>query len=68
MMRRQDAIKQNKKTIAEYCYINDKLLGGMDCKISFDTGASKTFMSKTFHINCPSLHSLPVFVSKTKNI
>ena len=25
-------------------------------------------MCKTFCLNCPSLHSLPTFVSKTKNI
>ena len=27
-----------------------------------------SLMSKTFYLNCPSLHSLPQFVSKTKNI
>ena len=31
-------------------------------------GASKSFMSKTCYLNCPSLHSLPKFVLKTENI
>ena len=26
------------------------------------------FMSKRFYLNCPSLYSVPKFVSKTKNI
>ena len=33
-----------------------------------DTGTNKSFMSKTSHLNCPSLHSLPRFVLRTKNI
>ena len=40
----------------------------MDCMILLDMGVSKSFMSKTFHLNCPSLHSLPKFVFRTKNI
>ena len=43
-------------------------MNGIDCKILTDIGASKSFMSKTFYLNYPSLYSLPVFVSRTKNI
>ena len=45
-----------------------KLLDGTDCKIFLDKGASKSFISKTFYLNCPSLHSLPMLVPKTSSI
>ena len=68
-MKRQDELKAEYKTpIMENCYIKGKLLDGTDCKVLFDTGASKSFMSKTFHFNSPSLHSLPNFVSRIKSI
>ena len=54
--------------ITEDCYMHGKLLGGPDCEMLPDTGTGKSFMSKTLHINCPSLHSLPKLVSKTKNM
>ena len=54
--------------ITEDCYIQGKLLDDTDCKILLDAGASKPFISKTFYLNCPSLHSLPKFVLRTKNI
>ena len=68
-MIRQDELKVEQKiTITEDYYIPGKLLDGTDCKILLDTGAGKSFMSKTFCLNCLSLHSLPKFVSRTKNI
>ena len=33
-----------------------------------DTGASKSFMSKSYYMCCKSLHSLPKFASKTQRI
>ena len=33
-----------------------------------DTGASKSFMSKSYYMCCTSLHSLPKFASKTPRI
>ena len=33
-----------------------------------DTGASKSFMSKSYYMQCKSLHSLPKFASKTQKI
>ena len=33
-----------------------------------ETGVSKSYMSKTFYLNSPSLHSLPTFVLRMKNI
>ena len=45
-----------------------KLLDGMECQILLDTGASKSFMSKSYYICFKSLHSLPKFASKTRRI
>ena len=33
-----------------------------------DTGASKSFMSKSYYMHCKLLHSLPKFASKTQRI
>ena len=44
------------------------MLDGTNCKVLLDTGGSKSFMSTTFYLNCPSLHSLPKFVSKAKHV
>ena len=37
-------------------------------QLLLDTGASKSFMSKSFYMQCKSLHSLPIFASKTQRI
>ena len=52
--------------ISEHGYILGKLLDGMECQLLLDTGASKSFMSKSFYMQCKSLHSLPEFTSKTQ--
>ena len=45
-----------------------KLLDGTECQILLDTGASKSFMSKSYYMHYKSLHSLPKFASKTQRI
>ena len=45
-----------------------KLLDGTGCQILLDTGASKSFMSKSHYLHCKSLHSLSKFASKTQRI
>ena len=45
----------------EQGYTVGKLLDGMECQILLDTGASKSFMSKSHYLHCKSLHSLPKF-------
>ena len=45
-----------------------KLLDGIECQILLDTGASKSFMSKSHYLHCTSLHSLPKFASRTQRI
>ena len=51
----------NGMTVAE-------LLNGTECHILVDSGATKSFMSKHFYLNNKCLHSLPKFISDTKNI
>ena len=45
-----------------------KLLDGTECQILLDTGASKSFISKSHYMQCKSLHSLPKFASKFQRI
>ena len=54
--------------ISEQWYTMGKLLDGTECQILLDTGASKSFMSKSYYMCCTSLHSLPKFASKTQRI
>ena len=43
-----------------------KLLDGTECQILLDTGASKSFMSKSHYLHCKSLHSFPKFALKQR--
>ena len=45
-----------------------KLLDRSECQLLLDTGASKSFMSKSYSMHCKSLHFLPKFASKTQGI
>ena len=54
--------------ISEHGYTSGKLLDGTDCELLLDTGVSKSFMSKSFYMQCKSLHSLPKFASKMQRI
>ena len=40
----------------------------MKCQLLLDTGASKSFMSKSCYIHCKSLHTLPKFTASTQKI
>ena len=55
-------------TISEHGYTSGRLLDGTECQLFLDTGASKSFISKSFYMHCKSLHSLPKFASKTQRI
>ena len=59
---------EEKFPITEQGYTVGKLLDGMECQILLDTGVSKSFMSKSYCLQCKSLHSLPKFASKTQRI
>ena len=47
--------------ISEQGYTIGKLLDETECQILLDTGASKSFMSKSYYMCCKSLHSLHKF-------
>ena len=47
--------------ISQQGYTLGKLLDGTECQLLLDTGASKSFMSKSYYMQCKSLHSLPKF-------
>ena len=69
-----DKSKNNKFKEEESCPISElgytigKLSDGTECQILLDTGASKSFMSKSYYMHCKSFHSLPKFASKTQRI
>ena len=52
----------------EQSYIVGKLLDSTECQILLDTGARKSFMSKSHYLHCKSLHLLQKFASKTQRI
>ena len=45
-----------------------KLLDGTECQILLDTGATKSYMSKSYYLQCKTLHALPKFSSNTQRI
>ena len=56
---RNDKLKVEESfPISEHGYTSGKLLDGTECQLLLDTGASKSFMSKSFYMRCKSLHSL----------
>ena len=54
--------------ISEHGHTSSRLLDGTECQLLLDMGVSKSFMSKSFYIQCKSLHSLPKFASRTQRI
>ena len=44
-------------------FASGKLLDGTDCQILLDTGATKSYMSKSYYLQCETLHALPKFSS-----
>ena len=49
-------------------YTRGQLLDGTDCEVLIDTGASKSYMSKSYFLQCMSLHMMPKSTSSTKRI
>ena len=64
MIQEDKLMIEEKFSITEHGYTVGKLLDGTECQILLDTGASKSFMSKSYYLCCKSLHSLPKFASK----
>ena len=49
-------------------FASGKLLDGTECQILLDTGATKSYMSKSYYLQCKTLHALPKFSSNTQRI
>ena len=54
--------------ISESGYTLGRLLDGTKFQLFLDTGASKSFMLKSFYMHYKSLHTLPKFVASTQKI
>ena len=68
-MTRETRIKAEEKIpITGQGYTLGKLLDGTECQILWDTGASKSYMSKAYYLRCQSLYALPKFASNTQRI
>ena len=65
----QDKLKTEESfPISENGCTLPKLLDGTKCQLLLDTGASKSFMSKSFYMQCKSLHTLPKFATTMQKI
>ena len=49
-------------------YTRGQLLDGTDCDVLIDTGTIKSYMSKSYFLQCKLLHAMPKFTSSTKRI
>ena len=68
MTRTDKVAVEERFIITEQGYTVGKLLDSTECQILLDTGASKSFISKSHYLHCKLLHSLPKFASKTQRI
>ena len=68
MIQDKDLIVEEKFPISRSGYTVGKLMDGTECQMLLDTGASKSFMSKSYYLHCKALHSLPKFALKTQRI
>ena len=49
-------------------FASGKLLDSTECQILLDTGATKSYMSNSYYLQCKDLHALPKFSSNTQRI
>ena len=68
MMRDTKVKAEERFPITGQGFASGKLLDGMECQILLDTGATKSYMSKSYYLRCKTLHSLPKFSSNTQRI
>ena len=68
-MKREEVMKAEESfLISEQGFVMGKFMNGKECQILLNTGASKSYMSKSYYLRCKSLHKLPKFASKTQRI
>ena len=68
MTQDKDLMVEQRFSISKSGYTVGKLMDRMECQILLDTGASKSFMSKSYYLCCKTLHSLPKFASNMQRI
>ena len=68
-MTREQIIKAEEKfPISGQGYMYGKLLDNTECSILIETGARKSYMSKSYYMQCKSLHALPDFASTAQRV
>ena len=68
-MKREDIMKAEESfPISQQGFVIGKVLIGEECQILLETGASKSYMSKSYYLRCKMLHGVPKFASKTQRI
>ena len=68
-MKREDIMMAEESfPISEQGLVIGTVLNGEECQVLLDTGASKSYMSKSYYLRCKALHDLPKFASKTQRI
>ena len=68
MMRDTKIKPEEKFPITGQGFALGKLLDGTECQILLDTDATKSYMSKSYYLQCKTLHSLLKFFSNTQRI
>ena len=68
MMRDTKIKAEERFPITDQGFASGKLLDGMECQILLDTGATKSYISKSYYLRCKTLHLLPKFSSNTQRI
>ena len=68
-MMRDTKIKAKERfSITGQGFASGKLLDGTECQILLDTGAIKSYMSKSYYLRCKTLHALLKFSYNTQRI
>ena len=68
-MTRDMIIKAEEKfPISRLGYTHGKLLDNTKFSTLMDTGSSKSYISKSYYMQCKSLHALPKFASITQRV
>ena len=68
MMRDTKIKAEERFPITGQGFTSGKLLDGTECQILLDTGATKSYMSKSYYLQCKTLHTLLKFSSNTERI
>ena len=67
-MSRKTEVKAEERFAMNVAGHTRELLDGTKCEILIYTGARKSYMSKSYYMQCKSLHAMPKFTSTTRRI